>query len=350
MFDYPPVRVPTDMDRLKKSFLFHPKYLVREEYVHLPVRMSNPGILNNLISAFRLIFAMNKVCDIVSRGIESSFKSGTLSRTTSDTCSIPLIFAFILTASNLNIVAKSECKSFDERMIEIHILHDALQSKTTTPIESMNVTNNIHLIMKSLSDELHLIVPNVSKDFKDLFRYEQFDEMHCKTCFVTRTQTRTQQDNPTFLNIKLNYLIEFDANVFDDLSIKPQTFGDDSEYEMYHIEDIITLHNRKWGYVSNNNQCSHAIECGSRRKACVVSHGNQQKFSSTFLDIEIDRSDEKKSLKHRNEYGVLIPPLFKLYDGSEIEIEYKHLAAIIDEEPNDKDLGATTSIELISLL
>ena len=47
LFDYPPVRVPNGMNRLKKSFLFHPEF---DEYVHLPVRMRNPGSWNNLIS------------------------------------------------------------------------------------------------------------------------------------------------------------------------------------------------------------------------------------------------------------------------------------------------------------
>ena len=119
----PPVRVPICMDRLKKSFLFHPKC---DEYVHFPVKMRNPGSWNNLISVFRLIFAVNKVCEIVSRVIEISLKNGTLSGTRSDTSSYPLIFAFILTASNMDIVAKSQCKSFDDRMIEIQVLHDAL--------------------------------------------------------------------------------------------------------------------------------------------------------------------------------------------------------------------------------
>ena len=71
LFDYPPVRVPTGMNQLKKSFLYHPKV---DEYVHLPVRMRNPGSWNNLISVFRLIFAMTRVCDIVCKGIEISQK------------------------------------------------------------------------------------------------------------------------------------------------------------------------------------------------------------------------------------------------------------------------------------
>ena len=71
LFDYPPVRVPTGINQLKKSFLYHPKV---DEYVHLPVRMRNPGSWNNLISVFRLIFAMTRVCDIVCKGIEISQK------------------------------------------------------------------------------------------------------------------------------------------------------------------------------------------------------------------------------------------------------------------------------------
>ena len=260
---------------------------------------------------------------------------------TSDTCSIPLILAFILTASNLDIVANSQCKSFDERMIEIHILHDALQSKTTNSIETMNVTTIIHLVMKSLSDELHLILPNVSDEFKDLFRYEQVDGMHCKTCFVTRRKTRSQQDTPMFLNIKINYLIDFEANVFDELRIKPQTLGNDCEKNMFHLQDIITLHNRNWDYVSSNQKCQYAIEFGSTKKYCVVCQGNQQIFSSAYLVVEIDRSDEKSSVQHRHSYGIMIPHIFKMYEGSENEVEYRHIAAIIEEETNDKVVGAT---------
>ena len=217
-------------------------------------------------------------------------------------------------------------------------MHDALQSKAAKSIETMNVTTIIHLVMKSLSDELHLILPNVSDEFKDLFRYEQVD------CIVTRRNTRSQQDTPMFLNIKLNYLIDFEANVFDELRIKPQTLGNDCEKNMFHLQDIITLHNRNWDYVSSNQKCQYAIEFGSTKKYCVVCQGNQQIFSSTYLVIEIDRSDENNSLQHRHSYGVMIPHIFKMYEGSENEVEYRHIAAIIEEKTNDKVVGATTSM------
>ena len=84
--------------------------------------------------------------------------------------------------------------------------------------------------------------------------------------------------------------------------------------------------------------------CGSRRKCSVVCQGNQQIFSSTYLVIEIDRSDEKNSLQHRHSYGVMIPHVFKMYEGSENDVEYRHIAAIIEEETNDKVVGATTSM------
>ena len=149
----------------------------------------------------------------------------------------------------------------------------------------MNVPTIIHLVMKSLSDELDLILPDVSDEFKDLFRYEQVDGMHCKTCFVTRRNTRSQQDTPMFLYIKLNYLIDFEANVFHDLSIKPQTFGKGCEKHMFHLEDIITLHNRNWGYVSSNKKCQHAIQHGSTRKSCAVCQGNDQIFFPLILSL-----------------------------------------------------------------
>ena len=341
LFDYPPVRLPKVMNKLKKSFLYHPKV---DEYVHLPVRMRNPGSWNNLISVFRMIFAMTRVCDIVCKGIEMSLKNGALTGTRSDTSSYPLIYAFILTASNMDIVAKSQCKSFDDRMIEIQVLHDALQSKVKKPIETMNIPTIIHLVIKSLSDELDLILPAISEEFKDLFRYEQIDGMHCKTCFATQRNTRSQHETPMFLYIKLNYEIDFEANVFHDLSIKPQTIGNDCEKHMFHLEDIITLHNRNWGYVSSNKKCQHAIQLRSSRKSCVVCQGNDQIFSSTYLVIDIDRSDEKNSMQHQNPYGVMIPHVFKMHEGTENEVEYRQVAAIIEDYTDDKVVGATSSL------
>lgn len=235
---------------------------------------------------------------------------------------ISLICAYVKTTANMNEVARKDCQSIDERVIEVDKMHSALQSKSKESLSSMNVSSILLLIITCLSDELSIIDMNLSIEFDKEFRYEQKDVRFCISCFQTQNRIVRTENVPFFLKVKLDYKIAFNAQIFNDLSIRSRSLRG-TNYEFFDLKDTITLQNRNWGMTYKDEKCHYAkTNLSSSTRLCSITFGDEQKFSSTHLIVEIDRSYFKKTLSKGKEYGVGISPSLSFHEGQPNFIQY----------------------------
>ena len=170
------------MNEYKEVLNYHPPSLRPEQYPHIPVRMCNPDGWSSLITAYRVSLCMNAIGKFISRGIKGITSVARSNDRVIDTSTIPLICAYVNTTANMNDVARKDCQSIDDRVIEIDKMHSALQTKSKETLSSMNVSSILLLIITSLSDELSMIDMNLSNQFEKEFRYQQKDIRFCISC------------------------------------------------------------------------------------------------------------------------------------------------------------------------